>query len=359
MKPLRAFSKKDLMKKLIRRVQRKKEEAPAPTRITNDTVAEHRERILAGGRRFKYPIQYARHRLVFNTVVVSIAFIILLVAIGWWQLYPMQNSSAFMYRLTRIIPVPVAVVNNEQVPYSDYLVQYRGSEYYLNKYGEIKLDSSDGKRQLDYIKRQSLDKAEQTAYARQLARKHNISVSNGDIDTFINEERNTANGRVSQETYDSSMQLYYGETSSDYRLRIANSMLEAKVAFAVDDNAMAQVKQAQALVASTKGDLAAVATKMAKSKGGKVVTGQSGPVDVTSKFSGLRVSEVAKMAKGAVSGPLKSTTDDGYYFVKIVDKTGTQVDFLYLHIPLTTFADDFAKLGSSHKVQEYIKVSDK
>jgi hypothetical protein len=186
MKLLKAFSKKDLMKKLIKRVQRKKEEAPAPTRITNDTVAEHRERILAGGRRFKYPIQYARHRLVFNTIVVSVAFIILLVAIGWWQLYPMQNSSAFMYRLTRIIPVPVAIVNDEQVPYSDYLVQYRGSEYYLNKYGEIKLDTADGRRQLDYIKRQSLDKAEQTAYARQLARKLSISVTNKDIDTFIN-----------------------------------------------------------------------------------------------------------------------------------------------------------------------------
>jgi len=347
------------MKKLIKRVQRKKEEAPAPTRITNDTVAEHRERILAGGRRFKYPIQYARHRLVFNTIVVSVAFIILLVAIGWWQLYPMQNSSAFMYRLTRIIPVPVAIVNDEQVPYSDYLVQYRGSEYYLNKYGEIKLDTADGRRQLDYIKRQSLDKAEQTAYARQLARKLSISVTNKDIDTFINEERNTANGRVSQETYDSSMQLYYGETPSDYRLRIANSMLEAKVAFAVDDNAAAQVKKAQALVTSTKGDLAAVAAQMGASKGGKVNVGQSGPVDVTSKFSGLRVSEVAKMEKGAVSGPLKSTTDDGYYFVKIADKTGTQVDFVYLHIPLTTFADDFSKLRSSRKIQEYIKISDK
>jgi hypothetical protein len=136
-------------------------------------------------------------------------------------------------------------------------------------------------------------------------------------------------------------------------------MLEAKVAFAVDDNAAAQVKKAQALVTSTKGDLAAVAAQMGSSKGGKVNVGQSGPVDVTSKFSGLRVSEVAKMEKGAVSGPLKSTTDDGYYFVKIAGKTGTQVDFVYLHIPLTTFADDFSKLRSSHKIQEYIKISDK
>ena len=355
----RIHGKKSLMKtQLLKRVRRKKEDT-APSRITNDTVAEHRERILAGGRRFKYPIQYARHRLVFNTVIVTIVFLVLLVLVGWWQLYPMQNSSAFMYRLTRVIPVPVAVVNGEQVPYSDYLVQYRASEYYLDKYGEIKLNTSDGQRQLAYIKRQSLDKAEQTAYARQIARPRKITVSNQEVNDFISVERNTINGRVSQETYDSSMQLYYGETSSDYRLRVANSMLEAKVAFAIDTDATAQVKQAQTLISSTQGDLAAVASQMASSKGGKVTVGQSGMVDATSKFSGLRVADVAKLNKGATSGPLKSTTDDGYYFAKVIDKSGNQVDFLYLHIPLTKFADDFAKLGHAGKIHEYITISDK
>ena len=325
--------------RLIKRIRRKKD--VVPTRITNDTVAEHRERVLAGGRRFKYPVQYARHRLVIATILVSVVFLALLALVGWWQLYPMQNSSAFMYRLTRIIPVPVAVVNGEQVPYSDYLVQYRGSEYYLSKYGEIKLDTPDGQRQLAYIKRQSLSKAEQTAYARQIAHKLGISISNNDVNSFISAERNTVNGRVSQETYDSSMQLYYGETPNDYRLRVANSLLQAKVAFAVDTDAVAQVKQAQALITSTKSDFAGVATQMASSKGGKVTVGQSGMVDNTSKFSGLRVSDLSKLNKDDVSGPLRSTTDDGYYFVKIVDKSDTQVNFLYLHIPLTKFADNF------------------
>ena len=343
---------------LIKRLRRKKEVAPA-TRITNDTVAEHRERVLAGGRRFKYPVQYARHRLVAATVIVSIVFVVVLLIVGWWQLYTMQNSSAFMYRLTRIIPVPVAVVNGEQVPYSDYLLQYRGSEHYLDKYGEIKLNTPDGQRQLAYIKHQSLGKAEQIAYARQIAHKLHISVSDSDVNSFISAERNTVNGRVSQETYDSSMQLYYGETPDDYRIRIANSMLESKVAFATDTDALAQVKQIQALITSTKGDFVAITTQMVNSKGGKVTTGQSGLIDKTSNFSGLRVSDITRLDKDAISGPLKSVTDDGYYFVRIVDSSPSQVDFIYLHIPLTKFADDFSRLSPAGKIHEYIKISDK
>ena len=351
------------MKKLLNKVKnirrKHKSEASTPTRITNDTVAEHRERILAGGRRFKYPIQYARHRLVITTIIVSVVFVVLLVVFGWWQLYPMQNTSAFMYRLTRIIPVPVATIDGKMVPYSDYLVEYRASEYYLEKYGDIELNTDDGKRQLAYIKRQSLDKAEKTAYASQLAVKLKISVKNQEVDDFINAERDTVNGRVSQETYDSSMKLYYGEASTDYRLRVKNSMLETKVAFAVDDAAAAQVKKIEELLVSTKNDFAAVVTAMEKSKGGRVAVGQSGLIDATSKLNGLRVSEVAKLSKGEVSDAIKSTTDSGYYFVKVVDKNGSKVDFTYIHIPLTQFANNFAKLSSEHKINEYIEVSHK
>lgn len=327
-----------------------------PSRITNETVAEHRERVLAGGRKFKYPVQYARHRLVFNALIVMVGVALLLVVVGWWQLYPMQNSSAVMYRVTRIIPVPVASVNGESVPYRDYLLQYRGSEYYLDKYGEIKLSTADGKRQLDYIKRQSLDKAEQVAYARQLAPKHSIEVTSKDVDAFIDQERNTANGRVSQETYDASIAMLYDQTTDDYRLSVANGILKTKVAFAVDAAAATQAKQAKELAAANGADFAKVAEQLASSKGGKVLAGQSGLVDVTSKYGGLRVSELSNLAVGSVSDILKTTTDDGYYIVKIVNKTDAQVDFTYVHIPLTTFSTDFAALRKAGKIHEYITV---
>ena len=351
------MNEKILMKKLLpKRLQRKPEET-TPSRITNETVAEHRERILAGGRKFKYPVQYARHKLVFNAIIITIGAALLLVFLGWWQLYPMQNSSAFMYRLTRIIPAPVASVNGEQVPYRDYLIQYRGSEYYLEKYGEIKLNTEDGKRQLDYIKRQSLDKAEQVAYARQLARQHDVSVSSKDVNDFIDQERNTANGRVSQETYNASIQMLYDQTSDDYRLSVANGILKTKVAFAVDAEATAQVKKVLELVPASGDDYGKVAEQMADSKGAKVVAGQSGMVDVTSKYGGLRVSEVAKLSVGQTSGALRSTTDDGYYIVKIMNKNDTQVEFIYVHIPLSKFANDFAALKKDGKIHEYIKLA--
>ena len=106
------------MKKLINKLFKKNEPIPS-SRITSETVAQHRERILAGGRKFKYPIQYARHRLVINAILISVASIIVISVIGWWQLYIAQNTSEFMYRVVKVVPVPVAVVDGQSVLFSD------------------------------------------------------------------------------------------------------------------------------------------------------------------------------------------------------------------------------------------------
>lgn len=350
------------MKKLpIKKLRRQKgaDETPPSSRITNETVAEHRERILAGGRKFKYPIQYARHRLVINALLVTFVSLVLLVALGWWQLYIVQNSSTFLYRVTRILPVPVAMVNGEQVRFSDYLVQYRGSEYYLNKYGEIKFNTADGKRQLDYIKRESMNKAIADAYARQIAEQKNLAVSGKDVDAVIDQQRNTANGRISQETYDASSMMIYGWSPSDYRLAVEHSILRSRVAFAIDDNASKQVEQVSGIIKQQPDvDFAKVAEQMATSAGGKVIAGQSGLVNNVSTFGGLQVSEVAKLEQGKVSGVIKSSTDDGYYFVRVLNKNDTQVNFAYLHIPLTKFNNDLAQLKKNDKITEYIKIAD-
>jgi hypothetical protein len=336
---------------------RKKKVPESPARITNETVAEHREQILAGGRKFKYPIQYVRHRLVINAILIVLATVALMVIVGWWQLYPMQNTSTFMYRVTRALPVPVGVVDGETVLYSDYLAQYKSSEYYLEKYGEVKLDSTDGKRQLDYFKRQSMDKAIAVAYARQISHTHEIAVSEQDIDDFIVKERSTASGVVSQETYDASIAMLYNQSPADYRLTIRNGILKNRAAFVIDEAAAAQAQQALTLAKQYAGDFAKVAADMADSKGGKVVAGQSGLVNNTSKFGGLRVSDVTSLAKDAISGVLKSATDDGYYIVKIIEKNDTQTNFSYIHVPLTQMTNDLVRLKKEGKITEYIKLS--
>ena len=345
------------MKKLdLKKVRSKKQPESAPSRITNETVAEHREQILAGGRRFKYPIQYAKHKLVVNAVVIVLVAIALLAVLGWWQLYVVQNSSSFLYRLTRIFPVPVASIDGTPVRFSDYLVQYRGSEYYLSKYDELKLTSKDGQEQLKHIKRESLDKAITDAYAAKIAREKKIQVTEKDVSDIIDQQRNTVNGRISQQTYDASSLMMYDWTPSDYRLAVKRSILRSRVAFAVDDKAKEQSERAAALVNETSGDFAKVAEQFKNEKGERIVAGDSSLINIVSTFGGLQVSDLKDLQKDQISGPITTTSDGGYYFVKILEKTDTKIRFSYLFIPLTELDNRINKLKSSGKVSEYIAV---
>ena len=276
-----------------------------------------------------------------------------LLALGFQQLYFAQNSGDFMYRVTQLLPVPVATIANEPVRYSDYLLQYRASEHWLRKYDEIKLESEDGKRQLEGIKRYALNNAESEAYAAKLAREKGITVSEAEVDVAIAQKRNTANGQISQEAYDASTLMLYGWSPEDYRQAMRQSLLKAKVAFAIDDAAKAQADKSAARIASG-ADLATVAKEL----GDKFTVQSPGLIDATSSFNGLNVSDVAKLEQGKVSGPLKSSTDDGYYFVRVLSKTDTQVNFEFVHIPLTTFSTRLSELRKSEQIHEFIKIAD-
>ncbi|HZJ34462.1 MAG TPA: SurA N-terminal domain-containing protein, partial [Candidatus Angelobacter sp.] len=222
------------MKKLIRKLLRKQRgnDLPLSSRITSETVVQHREHILAGGRRFKYPIQYTRHKLVINAITISIAALIIVIIIGWWQLYPMQNTSEFMYRITKVVPIPVAVVDGQPVLYSDYLMKYRSSINYLEQKEQVSFKTDDGKRQIEHYKQQSMSDAIADAYALKLAKNLDISVSDSELEGFLKEQRESSD--VSQQTYDAVILDYYGWSPDEYRHVTENNLLRQKVAYAVD-----------------------------------------------------------------------------------------------------------------------------
>lgn len=337
--------------------KRREDKKVIPTRITNETVAEHRERILAGGRRFKYPMQYARHRLVFNTILVTVVALILVVVIGWWQLYPAQNTSSFFYRVTRVVPLSVATVDGESVPYSDYLMYYNSSSHYLQQSEQVNPSTQDGKRQLDYMKRKSLDNAEADAYARKLARDLNISVSDAQIDKVVSDARNTANGRISQETYDASALSILGWTPTEYRQATKSKLIRQEVSYAVDTVAQEKQEQAAQLLAAKKPNLSEIAKALGGTGEGTVSTGTSGMVPRTNSDGGLSAA-AANLEKDKISSVIKTTTGDGYYFVKLLEKTDTQVSYEYIRIPLTAFNEKFTALKKDGKVKEYISIPD-
>lgn len=347
------------MKKLLTKVRRKKQPEEPAGRITTDTLAEHRKRVLAGGRKFKYPVQYQRHKLVINTIIISVAAIILLVTIGWYLLYPAQNSSEFMYRVTRALPVPVAVVDGQSVPYSNYLMQYRSSVHYLVEKGQLDTRSEDGKRQLDYVRSQSMDYVVADAYAAKLARELKLEVTAAELETFLKQQRQSGDGtEISEASYNSVVQDYYGWSPEEYREVMKSKLLRQKVAFAVDETAKRTADSIESLVTDGTTDLEKLTATLNKQKEGSVVYSAPEWVPKNNRDGGLATA-AAKLEKGQISRAImKTTTGDGYYFVKLIDRNDTQVQYSVLFVPLTTFEDQLVSVKAAGKLTKFIAVED-
>jgi len=343
------------MKKLIAKLRRSNNDSPL--RITNETVAEHRERVLAGGRRFKYPIQYARHKLVINAIIISIAAIISLAFVGWWQLYLSQNSSEFMYRVTTVLPMPVASVDGEMVRYSDYLMKYRSDLHYLEQKEQVSLKSDDGKRQADYHRRQAMDDAIADAYATKLARSAGVSVSDTEVETFLKLQRKSADGDVSEQTYNASILDILGWTPDEYRHAIKNKLLRQKVSYAIDKNAQALSNQVSDRIKSGNTDLKAIVDSTNPSDTMKLVYGSSGWVPRTNQDGGL-AEKAVNLARSQVSDVVKASTNNinYYYYVRLVDVNDSKVSYDYIQIPLNEFTNELSSTKSSGKIQEFISV---
>ncbi len=343
------------MKKLIKKLRRR-DKNPPPTRITSETIEKHREHILAGGRRFKYPIQYARHRLVFNAIIISLVAVIISIIVGWWQLYPAQNTSEFMYRVTKVIPVPVAMVDGQPVLYSDYLMAYRSSVYFAEQKLQLNSKTDDGKRQIEYYKQQSMVEAIADTYAKKISKSLGVSVSAGELESLLKDQRQSVNGEITQQTFDASISNILGLTSSEYRQKISNGLLRQKVSYAVDSNALKAANTVYSSVTTDpKVDFKALADSSSKLTNTKNTYGADGWVPKTNQDGGRAVA-ASKLKKSEVSPIIKSTRGDGYYIVRLLDINDNQVSYEYIKIPLTTFLDNLNKLIKDGKVSEFINI---
>lgn len=349
---------KEIMKKLLNKI-RKRDDLPPPSRMTSETIDEHREHILAGGRRFKYPLQYARHKLVINAILISLSAVIIALVIAWWQLYPAQNTSDFMYRLTKVIPVPVAVVDGQPVLYSDYLMTYRSSVYFSEQKQQLNTKTDDGKKQTEYFKQQSMQESIEDAYAKKMSKSLGASVSDSELESFIEKQRQSSDGEISEQVYDTSTLDFLGLTPSEYRHKISNGLLRQKVIYAIDKEALKTANYVyDVLQKDPKTDFKTLADTASKQFSQKVVYGASGWVPKTNLDGGLAI-QASKLSDHAISPIIKSTQGSGYYYyiVRLLSINNTQVSYDYINIQLSAFSKALEKIEKSGKISRYISVS--
>jgi hypothetical protein len=339
------------------KLKTKRDKAAKHERITNDNVEEHRQRILAGGRRFKYPRQISKHKVLIITVSVAVGVVLLFAAWSWTMLYPRRASGDFFYSMTKILPLNVASVDGQPVRYSDYLRHFRASVYYMKNQESRDFSSADGQRQLEHIRRSDLTTAEQVALAEKIAGQKNLSVSDQQVDAEVAKSLKDSSGNsISLDSFQkSTLRPYYNWTTADYRQITRESLLLRQARFAVDttaktraDKIVSQLKSGADFASLAKADSDDAATK---NNGGAVDEVGSNTLD----SDGL-IAAAKKLKIGQTSGVIQGS--GAYYIIKLTAKTATTVSYSQIKINLTEFDKQFQNLQKSGKIKEFIKVND-
>lgn len=329
---------------------RKKEEK----KTEQEKVDARREEVLAAGRKFKYPLQWTKYRVVVNTILISFVVIGIIFVAGWLALYRFNMTDDMLFRITKILPVPVANVDGKNVRFSDYLMFYRSSILSIERQsGQVDNQSSLETLRSQYM-RAALSEAEEFAYAQKLANELDITVSSEEVASEFERHRNIGGVERSEEGFLKIIQENFGLDKSEYERMLYLTLIRAKVEMAIDEDANTIADKVESLLAENGGNYAQVAEAL----GDNIIYEETGGMVSSQNIDGGRASEAIKLEPGGESGRFVSINGDGYYFVKLIDKTETEVNFVSIKVPFTEFAERFFALSEDGLISEYITIPD-
>ena len=341
--------RKSLKKKILKKSNAQETQV---AKITNTTLEEQRKEILNKGKKFKYPVQYSKNRLVGNALIIALVILITGSGLLWYQLYQAQNTGEFIYRFTTVIPFPVANVDGENALYRDYLMEYRANMQIANaKKDEI--ESANNVKALSVLnKNKAMKNAIANAYAQKKAREMGISVSEKEIDEAFDAQRKTQNTELTESALYKIAADNYGLSPSEYRrMFIELPLLRRKVTAEIDKNAATTRDEVVKYLNDNSNDF----SKAAEQFGDKIEYNKPGKVRKTN-IDGGRSRVASQLNVGEVSKPFISNAGDGYYIVKLIEKSDNEISYESIKIKFTEFNSQLEKLEKEGKVKKYIKV---
>ena len=317
-----------------------------------EKVEERREEVLSKGRKFKYPLQYAKHRVVFLTTIISILAVAVLAGLFHFALYKAQSTDDVLYRITRVIPVPVAKFGDASVRYSDYLLIYRSTITPVEQQGQL-ATGDDAIAMRNHYKRMALTAAEDYAYAEKLARENGVTVSGEDIDKEITRQREAGGTERSVESFEKILNDNFGLSMREYRRMVEMALIKAKVQEKIDITAQNVVSEVNDMVKTGK-SLKDISGALSD----KVVFEETGGLVDKMNIDGGRANAAMKLEPGKISGAILSSSGDGYYFVKLINKNDTSVNYESLKVSFTEFDKQVKQIREQNNFKEYITIDD-
>lgn len=247
---------------------------PMP-RITNDTVAEHREEVLSSARKYIYPLQHSKHKIVLFSVSILIVTVVGFVTYCTVALYRLQSTTSFIYGVSKVVPFPVARNGGQFIAYENYLFELRHYMHYYEVQQKLDFKSESGQQQLAEFKKQALKKVIDDTYIKRLAKQHGVKVSDQEVNDQITILRQQNRLGSNDKVFEDVLRDYWGWSIDDFKRSLHQQMLAQRVAAKLDPDTETRANAALEELKTT-GDFAAAAKKYSDDAANKETGGDFG-----------------------------------------------------------------------------------
>jgi len=290
--------------------------------ITNETIAEHRENVLSGARKYIYPLQHSKHRILVISATIAGAAVATFLVYCSLGLYKFYQYNTFLYRVTQVVPFPVAKADGRYVAYENYLFELRHYVYYYqNQLGRN--FSGDDKQQLITFRKQALQDTINNTYVKILAEQNHVSVSNKEVNERIDEVRDQNRLGSNNKVFTDVLHDYWGWSVSDFRRALKQQILSEKLVAKLDTATSTRANAALARLASGS-DFAAEAKSVSQAP--DAANGGDYGFSITDSNPNVPpqvVAQLFKMKPGEISGVINAGTT--LEIVKLDTRTGNSL----------------------------------
>jgi hypothetical protein len=287
-------------------------------RITNETVAEHREEVLRGARKYKYPLEHSKRKIVMVSSALLLTALIGFFVYTGLSLYRYQSTSLFMYRVTQVIPFPVAKVGGRWVAYENYLFELRRYMHYYQTQQQVDFTAESGKFQLDSYRPKALQQVTDAAYVKDLAAKHQVKVTEREVDDAIVTLRAQNQLGSNNDELASVTKKFFDWSIDDLRRQLRQELLAQKVASTLDTTAKTEAQKIRTQLQNG-ADFQTLAAQVSDDESTKANGGQYNDTAITmasQEVSPVVVRALSTLKPGSVSDVI--TTPTSFEIVKLL-----------------------------------------
>ncbi len=322
-------------------------------RITNETVAEHREEVLSSARKYIYPLQHSLRRIV--AISTSIFAVLLL---GFFvycllALYRFDSTSTFIYRVSQVLPFPVAHSCGQYVSYENYLFELRHYIHYYQTQQKVDFSSASGRQQLAAFRKVALQTVVDGACVKKLAAQHHVTVNDQELNAEITLLRSQNRLGSSNTVFQDVLKEFWGWSLDDFKRELKTQMLAQKVVSALDTQTHSRAQNVLNQIHNS-GDFAALAQQFSEDPSTKAGGGDYG-IAISRTYRDLPpqvVDGLFKLQPGQTSGIIE--TPLGLEILKVRERDGSTIRASHIYFAFKPISKYIDPLKSQQNPKIYI-----